>query len=69
MKQELTQHNNNKTLAALRALGKNIDYTVAELAADKGMVVFINGVPVIPFITVNRKVTAESVIKPVDGNV
>lgn len=69
MKQELTQQNNNKTLAALRALGKNIDYTVAELAADKGMVVFINGVPVIPFITTNRKDAAESVIKPVEGKV
>jgi hypothetical protein len=49
MKERSVTYSQNKKLDALRALGKNKDYTVSELPAAKGMVIFINGVPMIPY--------------------
>ena len=50
MIRQVVKYNENRALAALRALGKNKDYTVSEQPAAKGMVIFINGVPVIPIV-------------------
>jgi len=49
MKERSVRYCENKKLAALRSLGRNRDHTVSEQPAAKGMVIFVNGVPVIPF--------------------
>jgi hypothetical protein len=48
MGESIIKCNETKALAALRALGKNKEHTVSEQPADKAMVIFINGNPVIP---------------------
>lgn len=49
MKERSVRFCENKKLAALRSLGKYMDHTVSEQPAAKGMLIFVNGIPVIPF--------------------